>query len=99
VGRGASDAVERVGDLKGAIGQELGVPPGLVEQVVVSGAQQNEVRELRRSAEEPGAHVMALAPGRRPITAREPATVVADDEGVEQRGGDGAGGGAVVEDG
>jgi hypothetical protein len=96
---GAAHAAERVGDLEGGIGQELGVPPRLVEQVVVSGAQQHEVRQLRRSAEQPGADVMTLAPGRRSITAREPATLVADDEGIEQRGGNGAGGGAVVEDG
>jgi hypothetical protein len=31
------------GDLEGGVGPEFGVPAGLVEQVVVPGAQQHEV--------------------------------------------------------
>ena len=42
---------------------------------------------------------VALAPHRGPVTAREAAVLVTDDQGVPQRSGDGPGCGAVVEDG
>jgi len=32
-----------VGDLEGVVGEELGVPVGMVEEVVVPGAQGHEV--------------------------------------------------------
>ena len=46
--RCAPDGPERVGDLEDAIGQELGVPAGLMEHVVVPGADQGQVGQLRR---------------------------------------------------
>ena len=88
-----------VGDFEGGVGEEFGVPVGGVEEVVVAGAQQGEVRELGRPAVFSGADVVALAPGRGAVAAGEPAVVAADDEGVVEGGGDGAGGGAVVQDG
>jgi hypothetical protein len=32
-----------VGDLEGVVGEEFGVPVGMVEEVVVSGADEHEV--------------------------------------------------------
>lgn len=39
-----------VGDFEGGVGEELGVPVGVVEEVVVPGAQEHEVRDLGGSA-------------------------------------------------
>ena len=88
-----------VGDVEGGVGEELGVPAGLVEEVVVAAAEQDEVREGGGAAVFPEAEVVAFAPAGGAVAAREPAMFIAYDQGVEQRSGDGAGGPAVVEDG
>jgi hypothetical protein len=48
-----------VGDFEGGVGEEFGVPCGGLEEVVVPGAQQGEVRELGRAAVFPGSDVVA----------------------------------------
>jgi hypothetical protein len=35
-----------VGDFEGGVGEEFGVPAGVVEEVVVSAAEQHQVGEL-----------------------------------------------------
>jgi hypothetical protein len=67
--------------------------------VVVAAAQQHEIGQLGGFAGVPGVDVVAFAPGGGAVTAREPAVAVTHDEGVVEGGGDGAGGGAVVQDG
>jgi hypothetical protein len=74
------------------------VPAGRVEQMVVAGALQGEIVEGRWPAVENPTDMMCLAPFGWAITAGEPAVPVADHQGVEQVGGDGAGGGPVVQD-
>src|SRR5215218_10253797 len=95
---GGADPAPGVGDFEGGVGEEFGVPAGPVEQVVVAGAQEHEVVEAGGAVVVPEADVVALAPVGGAVAAGEAAVPVADDEGVEQRGGDGAGGAAVVQD-
>ena len=83
-----------IGDFQRAVRAQLGVPAGLVEAVVVAGAEQHEVRQFGRAALGHPHHVMTLAPHRGPVTAREATVLVADDQGAPQRRRDGAGGGA-----
>src|SRR5919106_1572576 len=86
------------GDDEGGVGEEFGVPAGGVEQVVVPRAFEDKVFEAGGSAAGDPLDVMRLAPFGWSVTAGEPAVLVPDDQGVVQVGGDGAGGGAVVED-
>jgi hypothetical protein len=44
VGGGAGAALG-VGDVEGGVGEEFGVPAGLVEQMVVPAAEQHEARQ------------------------------------------------------
>ena len=56
-----------VGDLEGVVGQELGVPAGRMQQVVVPRAEEHEVVEGSRSAAGDPAEVVGfeLPPVRR----------------------------------
>jgi hypothetical protein len=56
-----------VGDVEGVVGEEFGVPAGAVEEVVMPGAEQDEVGELGGAAGLPGVEVVAfeLSPVRR----------------------------------
>ena len=87
-----------VGDLESGVGEEFGVPAGAVEEVVVAGTLQGEVVKRGRPAVGDPADMMRLAPLRGPVTAGEAAVPVADDQGIEQGSGHGAGRGAVVQD-
>ena len=87
-----------VGDLEGVVGQELRLPTGRVQQVMVPGTDEHEIVEGGGAAAGDPAEVVGFGPVGGPITASEAAVVVADDQGVVERGGDGAGGGAVVQD-
>src|SRR5437899_2640764 len=94
---GADEAVG-VGDLEGAVGEELGVPAGLVELLVVPSAQQDEVVEAGWPAVGDPLDVVAVAPGGWRVAAVEAALAVADHQGGPHGGGEDAGGGADVED-
>jgi len=99
VGWGAGqDPAVGGGDLEGGVGEEFGVPAEGVEQVVVAGALQGQVVERRWPAVDHPADMMRLTPLGRSVAAGEAAVLVADDQGVVEGGGDGAGGGAVVQD-
>lgn len=71
--------------------------PGLVEATVVPAAQEHEVRQVGPAAALPRAHVMPVAPGRRPVATGPAAVLVAQVERVAQRVGDRAGRPAPVE--
>jgi hypothetical protein len=67
-------------DGEGGGGVELEVPAVLVDQVVVSSAERDEVVELGGAAVWPVPDVVGLAPGRWPVAAGVAAAFVADGE-------------------
>jgi hypothetical protein len=69
-----------VGHLNGAGGEELDVPAGEVDAVVVLAAEQDEVGEAGFAAVLPGLDVVALAPFGGPVAAGVAAPEVAQDE-------------------
>jgi hypothetical protein len=70
-----------------------------VEEVVVPAANEHEVVEGGGTPAGDPADMVGFGPVGRSIAAGIAAVAVADDQGVEQGSGDGAGGGAVVQDG
>jgi hypothetical protein len=73
VGRAARvGATAGVGDFERGVGQELGVPAGGVEEVVVAGADEHDVVEGCRAAMGDPADVVGFRPVRRSVAAGEP---------------------------
>ncbi len=60
-GTAIQHATRRHGDFEGAVGEELGVPSGLVEDLMVAEAQRGEVGGLGQSVVGPLDHVVDLA--------------------------------------
>ena len=83
------------GDGPGA-GVALEPPAGVVDEVVMPPAQQDAVVEVGGPVVVPGAEVVGVAPFGLPITAREPAAAVSDDQGPALAGGEAAVGPADV---
>lgn len=74
------DVAPGIGHLEDGVGTQLGLPAGLVEQVVVPGAQQDEVVEAGRTASAEPDHVVRLAPFRGPVATREATVLVSHHE-------------------
>ncbi len=59
-----------VGGFEGGVGEQFELPAGSVDQVVVSGAQQDEAVEAGGAAVAPESDVMRVAPGDLTVTNR-----------------------------
>ena len=68
-----------------------------MDEVVVTGTEQREVGQIGRSAVAPKDDVVSIGVGDRPIASRESAAAIADRQGSELVGGDGADTPGVVE--
>ena len=86
-----------VGDFEGGVGEQFEVPAGSVDQVVVSGAEQDQIVEAGGSAVAPEADVVCVAPGDFAVTSWVSAAAVAFGDGAEHVERDCSGGTPNVE--
>src|SRR3954449_7896689 len=75
-----ADAAGGVGDFEDGAVDELRAPPRFVHDPMVGSAEADEVLELGGPAVSPPFDVMSVGPGGGPVTAGEPAALVADDQ-------------------
>jgi hypothetical protein len=92
----ATDACP-VGEHELAVGPASEVPSAFVEEVMVTGTQQNEIVDIGEAAISPVVDVVGVAPGGGSVTVGERAPPVAQGEGSPLGGGHEAGFAAEVE--